>query len=135
MNASQIDRSVPGGRTGAGKQRKMVHVEHWYAPSIICFLVMAGPGCTVAPTAHKYTNEIHPREDIVATQQHMRLRMRALAEPLSGEIVASADRIIAGTNKRAVQREALLWQIEGVPAIREAAFRPDPYVPSPIPGC
>ena len=111
MNASQIDRSARGRGTRAA----------------IIFIMVTAAGCTVAPSATKYKHEIHPREDVVATQEQLRLRMRALAEPLSGHVVESADRIIAGTTNRAVQREALLWKIEAVPAIREALFRPDPF--------
>ena len=58
----------------------------------------------------------------------MRLRLRALVEPYSGSIVESADRIRAGTTNRAIRREALLWKIEAVPALREALFRPNPLV-------
>jgi hypothetical protein len=53
--------------------------------------------------------------------------MRALVDPLCAAIVESADRIRAGTTNRMVQREALLWKLEGVPALREALFRPNPY--------
>jgi hypothetical protein len=45
---------------------------------------------------------------------------------MSGVIVASADQILAGTSDRAVRRQALLWKIEAVPALREALFQPDP---------
>jgi len=53
--------------------------------------------------------------------------MRALVEPLSGALIESADQISAATTNRVVRREALLWKIEGVPALREALFRPNPF--------
>ncbi len=56
------------------------------------------------------------------------MRMRALVEPFSGAIVASADHIVAGTTNPATHRAALLWKIEAVPALREALFRPNSFV-------
>jgi hypothetical protein len=52
--------------------------------------------------------------------------MRALVDPLSGSIVEAADRIRAGSTNRVIRREALLWKLEGVPALRETLFRPNP---------
>jgi hypothetical protein len=72
--------------------------------------------------------DLHPRKDVAVNTEQARLRMRALVEPLCGTIVASADRISAGTTNRAIRREALLWKIEAVPALREALFRPDPFL-------
>ena len=42
-------------------------------------------------------------------------------------ITKYADRIKAGTTDRAVQREALLFKIEAVPAMRKAVLRPNPF--------
>jgi hypothetical protein len=52
--------------------------------------------------------------------------MRALAIPLCGQVEAAADQIIAGNRDRRVQREALRWKIEAVPAMRAALFQPAP---------
>lgn len=122
MNA--FDRSAPGGRVRTAKRG-----EHWYALIIFSFLLMAGSSCTFAPSGSRQEEkaELHPHQDIVANQTQIRLRMRALVVPFSGAVVDSADRILAGTTNRAAHREALLWKIEGVPAIRAALFRPDPY--------
>ena len=59
--------------------------------------------------------------------QQIRVRMRALVEPLSAVIVTNADRIRETAPNRDVQREALLFKIQAVPALREALFRPDPF--------
>jgi hypothetical protein len=45
---------------------------------------------------------------------------------MCGEIEETADRIAAGTTNRSVQRAALEWKIEAVPAMRGALFQPDP---------
>jgi hypothetical protein len=130
MNTSYFERSAPRDGTCAAKQLKILRGQPWHglALAIISILVMAGSGCKIAPPAPKPERTIHPREDVAATHQQIRLRMRALVEPLSGAIIESADRIIAGTTNRSVQRQALLWKIEAVPALREALFRPGPFV-------
>jgi len=89
---------------------------------------MVGAGCQVAAPHQKIENTVHAPEDLAVSQEQVRLRMRALIEPLSGAIIESADRIMAGTTNRAVRREALVWKLEAVPALREALFRPNPFV-------
>ena len=73
------------------------------------------------------TTAAHPPEDIAVTPNQIRLRMRSLVEPFSGEIEQSADAIVAGTSDRSVKRAAILWKIEGVPTIRGTLFQPDPF--------
>jgi hypothetical protein len=59
-------------------------------------------------------------------REQLRLRMRALVGPMTGAIEAAADEIAASSPDRAVQRAALDWKIQAVPALREALFQPDP---------
>jgi hypothetical protein len=63
---------------------------------------------------------------MAVTQDQLRLRMRALVDPMCGELEHEADAIIAGTADRDVQLAALAWEIEAVPALREALYEPDP---------
>jgi len=91
-------------------------------------LTLVAAGCKVAAPHQDIENTVHAREDLAVTEQQVRIRMRALVEPLSGTIVESADRIMAGTTNRTVRRAALVWKIEAVPALREALFRPNPFV-------
>jgi hypothetical protein len=70
----------------------------------------------------------HPPEDIAVSPNQIRLRMRSLVEPFSGEIEQSADTISAGTTDRSVKRAAIMWKIEGVPVIRGTLFQPDPFI-------
>ena len=72
-------------------------------------------------------SQIHPSKDFSASYLQVRLRMRSLVGPMCGEIQQTADQIIAGTTNAAVQRAALLWKLEGVPAMRAALFQPDPF--------
>jgi hypothetical protein len=83
-------------------------------------------GCRFAPREVKTQPGGRAMKDINLTLNQIRLRMRALVGPLCGEIEQAADRIAAGTTNRPVQRAALEWKIEAVPAMRGALFQPDP---------
>ena len=89
-------------------------------------VAIAATGCRFAPREVKTQPGGHATKDITLTQNQIRLRMRALVGPMCGEIEQAADRIAAGTTNRAVQRAALEWKIEAVPAMRGALFQPDP---------
>lgn len=93
--------------------------------AIACILFGAAGGCQLKAPPAKPVQEIHASEDISANTQQVRLRMRDLVGQFSGTITESADQIIASTSDRAVKREALLWKIEAVPALRESLFRPN----------
>ena len=67
-----------------------------------------------------------PRANLAFSDNQIRLRMRSLVAPMSGEIERAADAIIAGTSDPAVKRAAIELKIEAVPALREALFEPDP---------
>jgi hypothetical protein len=69
----------------------------------------------------------HPLSDIAIKPNQIRLRMRSLVEPFTGEIEQTADKVIEGTSDREVKRAAIQWKIEGVPAIRSTLFQPDPF--------
>jgi hypothetical protein len=84
-------------------------------------------GCkTTAPT-YKIEDAVHSSEDVIVNVPRARLMMHALVKPLAGAIVEGADGIMEGTTDRAIRREALLFKIEAIPALREALFRPNPY--------
>jgi hypothetical protein len=93
---------------------------------IACTLALAASGCRIMAPKYKVDSKVHSEQDIAANSQQIRLRMRAQVQPLTGVIVAAADQIIAGTTNRAIRRQALLWKIDAVPALREALFLPNP---------
>ena len=99
------------------------------APNIIGALLLGwiASGCSFAMPEHKMNASVHAQKDVAATYNQIRLRLRAMVGPMCGEIEQAADQISAGTTNVAVQRAALLWKIEAVPALRAALFQPDPY--------
>ena len=94
---------------------------------VAALFCMALGGCLRTAQIHKIENDAPARTDLAVNLQQVRVRMRALVEPLSAVIVTSADRIKETAPNRAIQREALLFKIQAVPALREALFRPHPY--------
>src|SRR5262245_66101594 len=91
------------------------------------FTTLVGGGCPFAVPERKLESLLNARNDVAITANQLRLRMRSLAGPMTGQIEQAADQIIAGTTDDAVKRAALQWKIEGVPAIRKALFEPDPF--------
>jgi hypothetical protein len=93
-----------------------------------CALVsLAGAGCTFAVPERKLEPAVHAQRDVAVTSNQLRLRMRALVGPMTGQIEQAADQIIAATTDDAVKRAALRWKIEAVPALRRALFEADPF--------
>jgi len=93
----------------------------------IAALLVTGTGCRMALSERTIEAQVHTQQDITVTRNQVRLRMRAMVDPICGAIEQTADAIIAGTTDRAVQQAALRWKIEGVPALREALFQSDPF--------
>ena len=96
-------------------------------PVFVAALLVTGTGCRMALPERTIEAKVHTQQDMTVAQNQARLRMRALVEPMCGAIEQTADAIIAGTTNRTVQQAALRWKIEGVPALRKALFRPDPF--------
>src|SRR5215510_6301757 len=88
---------------------------------------LVSAGCTFSVPERKLEPAGYARHDVAVTSNQLRLRMRSLAGPMSGQIERAADQIIAGTTDDAVKRGALRWKIEGVPALRKALFEADPF--------
>jgi hypothetical protein len=69
---------------------------------------------------------LHRPDDIAVNREQLRLRVRALVGPITGRIESAADEIAAESTEASVQRAALEWKIDAVPAMREALFLPTP---------
>lgn len=96
------------------------------------FLIVGLPllgvaGCAPV-TSRPSPGKLQDRGDLAVSREQVRLRMRALVDPMAGKVEETADAIIDGTGDRAVQLAALEWKIEAVPALREALFQPDPFI-------
>src|SRR4051794_25467145 len=84
-------------------------------------LVFAAGGCQLQAQS-KYNAAA--QQNVADSQEQFRLRVRSMVDPICGQIAHDADAIIAGTNDHNVQMAALTWEIEAVPAMREALYQP-----------
>src|SRR5262245_59311392 len=97
-----------------------------FASAMLC---VGAVGCNATESARARLKEPAIRaEDIKVTAEQVRLRMRSLVGPMCGQIETSADSIIAGTTDVNVKLAAVKWKMEAVPAMRQALYRPDPYL-------
>jgi len=67
---------------------------------------------------------LHRPDDIAINREQLRLRVRALVGPVTGRLEMAADEIAVETTDPGIQRAALEWKIDSVPAMREALFLP-----------
>jgi hypothetical protein len=70
---------------------------------------------------------LYSSRELSVTPNQIRLHMRALVQPFTGEIEQSADAIAAATLDISVKRAAIRWKIEAVPTLRSALFQPNPF--------
>ena len=81
---------------------------------------------SVEPRGPNISGKLHSTEDVSASTNQIRLMMRSLVDPMSGEIETAADHIIAQAPTPSVKRAAVEWKAQAVPALRESLFQPDP---------
>jgi len=80
-------------------------------------------GCSTS--APRQTNFMQ-QTDIKISAEELRVRVRALAAPFSGILEQSADKYLEYTNDPEEIRAALLFKINGIPAMQRALFVQDP---------
>lgn len=64
--------------------------------------------------------------DTAVNLEQIRLRMRSLVDPMTGQIEATADMI--GERWPDRKRATIQWKLEAVPALREALYQPTPVI-------
>ncbi len=95
----------------------------------ICIILLAGLGCQAQPRKTMLDRvETKSGKKLRTTSTELRLKTQHAAQPLSGIIEAHADMILADTVDPGIRKNALLWKINGIPAIQQAAFQPDPFL-------
>jgi len=82
-------------------------------------------GCTGTTGPRQSTLQKQIGDPSMSATQ-LRMRVYETAERLGGTLEYAADEIRAKSSDPAVRRRAVLWKADGIPALYEAAFRPDP---------
>ena len=85
-------------------------------PSAACFKVPAKSGAMA----------FAPNVDIGADQ--LQLQVYEMGRRFSGDIVRASDSIAVQTTDPSVRQRALMWKLDGIPLVQEAALRDDPLI-------
>ena len=75
--------ALPNLNRNSGACRRCAHVR---LPVLMAALLVTGTGCRTALPERPIEAQVHTPQDIAVTQNQVRLRMRALVDPLCGEI-------------------------------------------------
>ncbi len=70
-------------------------------------------------------SKLNDTENVSASHNQVRLRMRSLVDPMSGQLERGADRILACHDDPSIRRAALEWKAQAAPALREALDQPN----------
>ncbi len=89
----------------------------------LCLLLV---GCESLFLGQDHTKDKLEGMRVNATQ--LRLTMRAMVNPMTGEIRKTANEIIESTDDPEIQFAALRWKATATPAIREALFSPSGFI-------
>jgi hypothetical protein len=85
-------------------------------PTVACLNVPAKSGAMA----------FAPNVDIGADQ--LQLQVYEMGRLFSGEIVRASDSIAVETTDPSVRQRALMWKLDGIPLVQEAALRDDPLI-------
>jgi hypothetical protein len=86
-------------------------------------MVVTTVGCnTSAPRQTRFMQS----KDVTVSAEELRIRVRALAMPFSGIMEEAADEFVAANDDPEWFRRALMWKINGIPAMQRALFVQDP---------
>ena len=95
-------------------------------PLVFCLVTIASCGGCEAQQRSKL--DARATQNIAVSQDQLRMRVRALAEPMCARLEREADAIIADTTDRKVQLATLTWEIDAVTAMRQSLYQPDPLI-------
>jgi len=93
---------------------------------LMMIAIALGWGCATANAAKKEEGFLLNPDGIEISKAELRIRVRALALPFSGMLEEAADSIIVETTDPEIRKLALMWKINGIPAMQAALFQPKP---------
>ena len=87
--------------------------------------LLAAAAC--APkVAHRQTDVMEKSGQVGVSAAELRFRVNMLADRFADQLEEMADRVRAQTGDRGVQRRALAFKVDAIPAVYAAAYRADP---------
>jgi len=103
------------------------------SPAGLLILALVSMLQLIGCQTYKYESRLLKRSETKGNEYTMsatelRLEMNDLASVFRGTIEIAADEVIAKSRDNDIIRHALLWKINGIPAVYKSIFRPDPAV-------
>jgi len=97
---------------------------------LLGLLFIVAAGCQKVQYKSPIMKEVSKTQsDLFAiSAAELRLQLNDLAGLFDGTIEQAADRVIASTTDKAIERHALLWKINAIPIAYRALFQNDPGV-------
>ncbi len=93
----------------------------------LCAIVGAiGITLTACSTSAPRQTKFMQGEDVTVSAEELRIQVRALAVPFSGIMEEAADDFIGDIDEPIWIEKALLWKINGIPAMQRALYAQDP---------
>jgi len=92
---------------------------------VLCFALftMVLQGCS---TSGPRQTRLMKSTKMTISSAQLRVQVRSLAGRFSGLMEQAGNRVLERTDDPAMKRRALLWLTNGIPAIQQALFQPDP---------
>ena len=97
---------------------------------LVCTLlgvVVCSLGACQTPKRQVAVRELAPGLNPAAREEALRAGVHEYLLDFLGEVEMASDRIAAESVDPAVRRNALLWRLNVIPAMRQACFRPNPF--------
>jgi hypothetical protein len=104
-----------------------------FRPELFLLLVSLVAAFTLGCQAVRYKSRLMSQKEaegksFTKSAAEVRLYLDDLAGVFAGTIEQAADRILKESAETDIRRHALLWKINGIPAVYRALFQPDPAV-------
>ncbi len=98
---------------------------HRPSSAFVCLTLTAVITAGCASGGPRQTQLMQTTNMTVSSAQ-LRVEVRSLADRFSGIMETTGDRILAGTNDPVIRHKVLRWYTNGIPAMQQALFQPDP---------
>ncbi len=99
---------------------------------VLAALVLAAGWATIAqssgcaPRGQRQTEFMRRVGTVTISAEELRVRTLGFAHLMMGTVESASDRIRTATDDPEIEEAALLWKVQMVPLVQEAAFRSDP---------
>ena len=92
----------------------------WMVCTAVFFFIVS---CT---TKTPRQTKLMQKTDLTISAATLRIQVRSLADRYSGLMEKAGETVLAQEDDPRLRRNALMWLTNGIPAMQQALFQPDP---------